>query len=173
MLSEVWRTKICKQITDDVYQIETEKHFSLEEPNLYAIKCTKDVNSELIVIRPDKIKEKTKYIKDKPPKDCDYIILDEGKKSVYFIELKASSDSCPNAEKIAKQLRSGNNWLEHLMFIMKITEDVYEFKKKYYLCVKYEARQDRKYVNRPNKHGVYNFNGERLDLREIFRLPCD
>ncbi|HBL6512506.1 TPA: hypothetical protein LR786_002954, partial [Enterococcus faecium] len=110
------------------------------------------------------------YIKEKP-KDCDYIIISEANKTVFLIELKSSAQTSP-AKEISEQIDGGYKWLQHLSFLTKydFTEFSYKIIK---VCCKFEARQDRKNLFKPNEYGIYNMNGPKLDLRELYRKCND
>ncbi|VUX11478.1 hypothetical protein [Streptococcus vestibularis] len=52
------------------------------------------------------------------PKDCDYILILEDKKEIFFFELKSEKQKCFRREKddIITQLTSGEQWVRHLIF---------------------------------------------------------
>lgn len=164
--------KLSDLIDESIFTVHSESTFYLEENSdplkSYKIQCKYNDKNKFILIRPDKMKAKTNYLKKNPPRDCDYIILDKNNDIIYYLELKNSSDTSSPLN-IAKQLQSGKKWLEHLSFLTKLDINLNDFKT-LLICCKYDARQNRKLSTTPNIHGVYNMNGERLDLRELSKL---
>ncbi|HAP9306072.1 TPA: hypothetical protein IWI99_002763, partial [Enterococcus faecium] len=155
-----WEINLKRFISEYIYTIETKSSFSLNEDSdplkKYTIQCKKNKDEKLFVIRPDLMKSNTHYIKEKP-KDCDYIIISEANKTVFLIELKSSAQTSP-AKEISEQIDGGYKWLQHLSFLTKydFTEFSYKIIK---VCCKFEARQDRKNLFKPNEYGIYNMNG--------------
>lgn len=156
-----------------IFKLADTTKFILNEENdpekSYEISCTQKKNGSIFLIHPEKMKKMTAYIKENPPKDCDYIIVDCNSKKVFFLELKRSSDTC-SARETALQLNSGLQWLLHLFFILDIEFNKEDYEQ-YLINIRALARQDRKSSMRPDRHGVYNMNGKNIDLREIYKLP--
>lgn len=85
-------------------------HLKLELP-------TKWKNDKIVLIKHiERYKAHLPYmsVNSKMTKDCDYVIMNEDKKSMVFIELK-DTKSC-SKESLANQLLSGQWWTAHLIF---------------------------------------------------------
>lgn len=162
---------LISKIEPNIFCVKTDRMFILEEKtdpsNSYKIEFIQSKNAKSFLIEPSKMKEQTKYLKQKP-KDCDYVILDFNRNIAYFIELKLSAQSS-TAKSTFDQLKSGQKWIEHLMFLLGHDDIINKFKK-FYICCKHDSRQDRKKSLSPNPYGVININGCKVDLREFISL---
>lgn len=160
-----FKEEIKKRLKNDVYDIipKDEKKLKLKEEqsnNNYEIEVFKSTNVEMIVINLSTLKKEAKYLKN-PPQDCDYIIVNYEQKIVYLVELKKSCSSS-SAFEINKQLKAGFEWLKHIFFIIDYEEEN-DFKV-FKICLKTSSRTNVRDFYKPNKHGVYNFNGRSLSL---------
>ncbi|MFJ7841285.1 hypothetical protein ACIQXG_17735 [Lysinibacillus sphaericus] len=103
------------------YIIENQNKLNLveEKGDQYevTIKVDKEESKFLVIHKLEDLKKEFALYLKQHPKDCDYIILDLIEKIVYVIELKDTDYSSGN---FMKQIRSGEYWLEHLLFCCKL-----------------------------------------------------
>lgn len=87
--------KLLDLVDDSVFTVLSDSTFYLEENSdplkSYKIQCRYNDKNKVILIRPDKMKAKTNYLKKNPPRDCDYIILDKNNDRIYYLELNFRS----------------------------------------------------------------------------------
>lgn len=134
----------------------------------FAIKRIKN-NSKIIgIYNLENLKHKYLYQKTssnqyKNPKDCDYILINEESKDIYFIELK--KNKIGSVESINEQLSAGEIWLEHILFCAERDKKELEAFDKHRICLRYtEGSRTTKSRNLPRKQGTgdkiyYEFRG--------------
>ena len=79
----------------------------------------------------------SKYIFQNPPKDCDYVILDERNEKIYFLELKYMKKI--EKKEIAEQLKAGKKWAEHLLFCSGLSYENLSNWKESYICLNFRS----------------------------------
>lgn len=109
--------------------------------------------------------QKTSGNSYKNPKDCDYILINEESKDIYFIELK--KNKIGNVESINKQLSAGEVWLEHILFCAEMDKNELNNYKKHRICLRYTEGRITKSRSLPMKQGVndeyyYEFRGKEI-----------
>lgn len=110
---------------DFFYIIENQKDLKLTEnkgkPYEVVLKVNRLYSKFLVVHNLEVLKkEHASYLKQHP-KDCDYILLDLIEHVVYVVELK---DTDTTSGEFLKQLRSGEYWLQHLLFCCQVEQYV-------------------------------------------------
>lgn len=142
--------KFSRHIDEQFYKrYKTHPHdkLKLEEQNsggkhayevIFILLASEKHDDILIIKNLEELKTKhAKYIKMDPPKDCDYIIINETKQKIYYIELK-DTDSYTH-QSIKDQLDAGEKWLHHLLFCSHLDDSYIEGWKKFNICVKYNG----------------------------------
>lgn len=152
-------------LVSNIVEVEQQNFFFLTEGDDYRIKIRKKEDSKIILIRPDKIKEKATYLKQKP-KDCDYILIDFSNNSIFLVEVKRKN-STSGLNDVKQQLVSGKFWFDHITFITG-TKNIFKNFKVFLVELCSFGRQDRKSIFQKNQ-GVYKFNTSDFDLREFIR----
>ncbi|MFD1886165.1 hypothetical protein [Paenibacillus wenxiniae] len=111
---------------------------------------------------------KTQYSRflKKYPNDCDYIILDLLKQTVYYIELKNTNRS--NSE-FMEQLRAGAYWLQHLLFCSRC-ESVVQDWSFVNVGIRYERKRPSK-SKRPAKENTTDHKVDLLFLKDVAGEP--
>lgn len=154
-------------VSDIAYEEEKRQFELIETKYDYKITCTQVNKEKLIIIKSDKIKEYSKFIKCNPPKDCDYILVNEERRTIFFLELKHGSQSS-SAKEVREQLRSGKKWFEHLTFILGY-ENIFDEYDVFLIHSVYDARQDRR-LNLIPFNSVFKINGPRINLLEFYNI---
>lgn len=107
----------------------------------------------------------------KNPKDCDYILINEESKDIYFIELK--KNRIGNVESINEQLSAGEVWLNHILFCAERDIEELESFKKHRICLRYtEGPLSTKSRSYHTKKGVgdkiyYEFRGKEITYSKL------
>lgn len=154
-------------LINEVFYQENNKNFLLiEEEFDYKVKCTQVNNEKLIIIKPAKIKLYSKFIACNPPKDCDYILVNEQRKTIFFIELKNSTGTSQTKE-VREQLISGKKWFDHLSFILGY-ETLFDDYSVFLIHSVCNARNSRKFDSTP-VNSVFKINGM-LNLINFYNI---
>lgn len=97
----------------EIQLTETNKKYSINirisgKQNILLIKNIEDLKQRYLPYTTGKFM----------PKDCDYILIREEKKEIFFLELKSESQKRFKKQKkdIISQLYSGEEWMRHLIF---------------------------------------------------------
>lgn len=108
---------------DFFYIIENQNRLKLVEnkgtPYEVVLKVDKQSSKFLVIHNLEQLKKEYALYLKQHPKDCDYIILDLMEEVVYVVELK---DTDTTSGEFMKQLRSGEYWLEHLLFCCQLEQ---------------------------------------------------
>lgn len=135
-------------------------------------------NTELLLIKnlEDLKQNYLSYTKGNfMPKDCDFILIREHKKEIYFIELKSVQQKKFKYRKtdIQEQLVSGEMWLRHMFFCSSSVYDDIDKYKKYYVAInKTRQKQALKrclsdWTVEENGRKFTFWNGESFNLSEF------
>lgn len=167
-LTSILNTKV----SEDCFKIESNDEFLMIEKDNgmdYEITCKKSKDKHLICIFPSKIKQKSEFLIAERgiAKDCDYIVIDQACKKIFFIELNNAKTSATALE-VNLQLEAGIQWLDHLLFTVaepKLLCD-YEHHK---ICCRFTAKMDKIPKFKQNEYGVVSLSGKIVDFRALSR----
>ncbi|MGF7486166.1 hypothetical protein [Lactococcus lactis] len=146
-----------------------------KEGYTFAIKRIKEDSKIVGICNIEDLKHQYLYTKTrdnsyKNPKDCDYILINEESKDIYFIELKKNSGSI---EGINEQLSAGEVWLNHILFCAERDIKELESFNKHRICLRYtEGPFSTKSRSYQTKKGVgdkiyYEFRGKEITYSKL------
>ena len=133
--------KLLNNINSLYVSQNTEREITLTETKKnYSVKLRISGDIDIILIKNiEDLKQKDlPYTFGKfMPKDCDYILIREKKKEIFFIELKSEKQKKFKGEKndIMAQLCAGEEWARHLIFCSD--PDFYQIEeyRKYFVAI--------------------------------------
>ena len=166
LLNNINSLYISQITTRDITLTETKKNYSI------TIRISGDIDVILIKNIEDLKQKDLPYTLGKfMPKDCDYILIREEKKEIFFIELKSEQQKSFKKRKddIIAQLCAGEVWARHLIFCSD--PDFYQIEeyKKYFVAInKKSLKQCITELTEEEKDRKFTFwNGRSFNLSEF------
>ena len=153
LLNNINSRYVSQSTTRDIILRETKKNYSVTirisgNSNVILIKNIEDLKQRYLPYTYGRFM----------PKDCDYILIREDKKEIFFLELKSESAKRFKQQKdeIISQLYSGEEWIKHLIFCSVSDFCQIDDYKKYFIAI------NKKSMNKCITELTYEKNGRKF-----------